>query len=102
MTISFMSAKALSVIWMIDPDTGQSLPAPVQSIDWRENSVEIQVGRIKKGATFIFAQPAYSGWVAFANGHQIDLGRHEIFLSLTIPNEIEYIEFASDLGYMRG
>jgi hypothetical protein len=90
----FERPGALSVFWMLDPNTGTRTPAPVEAVQWGENKVDIRLGPVEAGRKLVFAQPSYPGWVAFADGGKMTIEKEEIFPAIAVTGATRNVTFA--------
>lgn len=84
----------LSAFWTLDAATGVRERAPVEAIEWGENSVKVRLGSIAPGRKLVFAQPAYPGFVAYAGENKVGIGREEIFMAITLDGVVREVTFA--------
>jgi hypothetical protein len=85
---------SLSAFWTLDPATGTRERAPVEAVEWGANSVKVRLGSIAPGHKLVFAQPAYPGFVAYADESRVAIGREEIFPAITLDGAVREVTFA--------
>jgi hypothetical protein len=70
-------------VFTILTDSQERNPAPIDSIDWGTNSVNLELSTHLAGK-LIFSQPSYPGWTVSVDGSRRDISEYEIFQSVQL------------------
>jgi len=74
-------------VFRILEENGSLKPAPIERLDWRINSVSLQLGD-HSGGSLVFTQPVYPGWRAVVDGQSREISRLGIFTRIALhPGE---------------
>jgi len=74
-------------VFRILAEDGSQVPAPIERLDWRINSVSLRLGD-HSGGSLVFSQPVYPGWRAAVDGHPREISSLDIFTRIPLhPGE---------------
>ena len=72
--------------------SGGRVPAPVEDLDWRTNSVTLRLEKHTSGS-LVFSQPVYPGWLAYVDDQPREISKYEIFTRIDLYPGDQVVRF---------